>query len=63
MYRRRSAALQKFEFKCSRDRFMHMRVRRSPLPGVCNSVVFIQSGSGHDHDRVTSANCSKEVLG
>ena len=29
------------------------------LPGVCNSVVFIQSGGSNDHNRVTSANCSK----
>ena len=29
---------------------------RSPLPGVWNSVVFVQSGGGHDHNRVTSAN-------
>ena len=33
---------------------------RSPLPGVYNSVVYIQSD---DNDRVTSANCNKEVLG
>ena len=36
-------------------------VTRSPLSGVCNSVVYIQSSSSHDNNptRVTSANCSK----
>ena len=38
---------------------MHIYYTRSPLPGVRNSVVFIQSGSGHDNDQVQAANCSK----
>ena len=29
------------------------------VPGVRNSVVFIQSGSGQDHNRVSSAKCGK----
>ena len=36
----------------SLDRFM-VSDSRSPLPGVCNSVVFILSRGGHDNDRVT----------
>ena len=43
--------------------YVHLHVVRSPLPGVCNSVVFIQSSSCHDNDQVTSANSSKAVLG